>query len=70
MGPNRERIDFRLLLVVLVVQVALILRYLAVAERTMKKNAAGVVGSGLAVLLVAMWVGVLTILSAGGPLSD
>jgi hypothetical protein len=54
--------------VVLVVQALLVGGYLAVAERSSKRS--GLVGSGFAVLLVALWVGVLTILSAGGPLSD
>jgi hypothetical protein len=45
---------------VLVVQVVLVMGYLAVAQRSGKRS--GFVGSVLAVLLVAMWVGVLTLL--------
>ena len=53
---------------VLVVQVVLVMGYLAVAERSSKRR--GVVGSVLAVLLVAMWVVVLSLQAAGGPTSD
>ena len=44
---------------VLVVQVVLVRGYLAVAERSSKRR--GLVGSVLAVLLVAMWAVVLTL---------
>ena len=44
---------------VLVVQVVLVMGYLAVAERSSKRR--GLVGSVLAVLLVAMWAVVLTL---------
>jgi len=53
---------------VLVVQVVLVRGYLAVAERSSKRR--GLVGSVLAVLLVAMWAVVLTLQAIAGPTSD